>query len=125
LPRPANRCHGTTREQPLAQFEGIEKALLGPLPDVPPQLAVWAEVKVHRDTHVQFERAYYSAPFRPIGQHLWLKATPNAVRLYRDHELVAVHPRAARPGARSSARDHMPPNALAYAMRDTRKLPTH
>jgi len=118
LAEAGNRCHGTTREQPLAQFEGIERALLGPLPDVPPELAVWAKVKVHRDTHVQFERAYYSAPFRLIGQHLWLKATPNAVRLYRDHELVAVHPRATRPGARSSAPDHMPPNARAYAMRD-------
>ncbi len=51
-----NRIHGTTREQPLAQFEAVEKALMRPLPDVPPELAVWAKVKVHRDAHVQFRR---------------------------------------------------------------------
>ncbi len=40
------REHGTTREQPLARF-AIEKPLLTTLPDVPPVLAVWNEVKVH------------------------------------------------------------------------------
>ncbi len=113
-----NRIHGTTREQPLAQFEAVEKALLLPLPDVPPELAMWAKVKVHRDAHIQFEKAYYSVPFRLTGQRLWLKATPATVRLYRNHELVATHPRQQRPGARSTVDDHMPPNALAYAMRD-------
>ena len=118
LAEAGNRIHGTTREQPLSQFEAVEKALLLPLPDVPPQLAVWAKVKVHRDAHVQFEKAYYSVPFRLLGQSLWLKATPATVRLYRDHALVATHPRQQRPGARSTVDDHMPPNALAWAMRD-------
>ncbi len=49
-----NRCHGTTREQPLVRFADVERALLGKLPDVPPVLAVWAKVKVHRDAHVQY-----------------------------------------------------------------------
>jgi transposase len=118
LAEAGNRVHGTTREQPLAQFEAVEKVLLRPLPDVPPELAVWARVKVHRDAHIQFEKAYYSVPFRLMSQHLWLKATPATVRLYRDHELIATHPRQSRPGARSTVDDHMPPNALAWAMRD-------
>jgi hypothetical protein len=118
LAEAGNRTHGTTHTQPLAQFESVEKAHLGSLPDVPPELAVWGKVKVHRDAHIQFEKAYYSVPFRLIGQRLWLKATPAAVRLYRDHELVATHPRHTRPGARSTVDDHLPPNALAYAMRD-------
>jgi len=118
LAEAGNRIHGTTREQPLAQFEAVEKVLLRPLPDVPPELAVWARVKVHRDAHIQFEKAYYSVPFRLMSQHLWLKATPATVRLYRDHELIATHPRQSRPGARCTVDDHMPPNALAWAMRD-------
>jgi transposase len=118
LTEAGNRVHGTTRAQPLAQFEGVEKALLLPLPDVPPELAVWAKVKVHRDAHVQFEKAYYSVPFRLLGQSLWLKATAATVRLYRDHELVATHPRQRRAGARSTVDDHLPPNAVAWAMRD-------
>lgn len=113
-----NRCHGTTREQPLGQFQAVEKALLLPLPAVPPELAVWAQVKVARDAHVQFERAYYSVPFRLVGQHLWLKATPETVRLYREHALVAAHARERRAGAHATVADHLPPAALAYAMHD-------
>lgn len=40
-----NRQHGTTHEQPLRRFQEVEKPLLGCLPDVPPQLATWAQVK--------------------------------------------------------------------------------
>jgi transposase len=47
-----NRIHGTTRERPLTRFAEVERAVLKPLPDVPPQLAEWAKVVVHRDTHV-------------------------------------------------------------------------
>jgi transposase len=115
LAEAGNRLHGTTRAQPLAQYQAVEKALMRPLPDVPPELAVWAKVKVHRDAHVQFEKAYYSVPFRLLGQALWLKATPATVRLYRDHALVATHPRQRRAGARSTVDDHLPPNALGHA----------
>ena len=94
------RCHGTTREQPLKRFADSEKALLQPLPDVAPELAVWAQVSVHRDGHVQFERSLYSVPFRLIGQRLWLKATSGLVSLYQAHQLIATHPRATAAGLR-------------------------
>jgi transposase len=112
-----NRLHGTTHEQSLARF-AIEQPLLNPLPAVPPELAEWAQVKVHRDCHVQFEKCLYSVPFKLIGQALWLKATAVTVRLYRDHELIAVHTRLHRPGSRSTLDDHLPPEAIAWKMRD-------
>jgi transposase len=112
-----NRTHGSTYEKPLSRF-AAEKDLLKPLPDCPPEPATWARVKVHRDAHVQFEKCLYSAPFRLMKHVLWLKATPATVRLYRDHELVATHPRLFKPGSRSTIDDHMPPEALAYKMRD-------
>lgn len=114
-----NRVHGTTRAQPLTQFTEIERALLTPLPDVPPVLATWAQVKVHRDAHVQFQRGYYSVPFRLVGQSLWLKATDNLVTLYREQEPVAEHVRLLRPGARHTVNDHLPPAALAWHLHDT------
>ncbi len=117
LEEAGNRSHGSTREKPLVRF-AIEQSLLKPLPAVPPELAEWAQVKVHRDTHVQFEKCLYSAPFKLIGQALWLKATPVTVRLYRDHEMVAVHPRLFRSGTRSTLDDHLPPEAIAWKMRD-------
>lgn len=114
-----NRCHGTTREKPLTRFLETERALLQPLPDVAPVLAIWAKVKVHRDAHVQFERCLYSAPFRLVGQTLWLKASDTLVNLYCDHEQVASHPRQTHPGARATVSDHLPPPALAWNLQDT------
>jgi transposase len=70
-----NRVHGTTRDMPLTRFAEVEQSLLTPLPDVTPELASWAKVKVHRDAHVQFQRNYYSVPFKLAGHALWLKAT--------------------------------------------------
>ena len=57
------RTHGTTREQPLVRFE-LEHSALQFLPRAPYDLAIWKQVKLHRDGHVVFAKAYYSAPFR-------------------------------------------------------------
>ena len=65
-----NRVHGTTREQPLARF-ALGKPLLTALPDVPPVLAEWTQVSVHRNCHVQFDKALYSAPCKLAGRTLW------------------------------------------------------
>ena len=112
------RCHGTTREQPLKRFVEVEQALLQPLPDRAPELAVWAQVSVHGDAHVQFEKALYSVPFPLIGRRLWLKATPGLVQVFEDHVRVATHPRAQAPGQRSTVLDHLPPDALAWSLAD-------
>jgi transposase len=117
LEQAGNRIHGSTYEKPLTRF-ATEQGLLAPLPDCPPEPATWARVKVHRDAHVQFEKCLYSVPFRLMKQTLWLKVTPVTVRIYRDHELVATHPRLFKPGSRSTIEDHMPPEALAFKMRD-------
>jgi len=118
LEEAGNRLHGSTRRRPLELFEQTDKPHLLALPDVLPQLAAWAKVKVHRDAHVQFQRALYSVPFRLIGQVLWLKAAAGTVQLFCDQELVATHPRLRRAGQRSTVDDHMPPEALAYKLRD-------
>jgi hypothetical protein len=93
--------------------------LLSPLPDVPPELATWAKVKVHRDAHVQYEHNFYSVPFRLAGQTLWLKATSAMVTLYREHAAVAAHVRATGRGLRRTVADHLPEAAAAWKLRDT------
>jgi transposase len=113
-----NRIHGSTRERPLKLFAETEQALLQALPVMAPECATWAKAKLHPNCHVQFEYCSYSAPFGLIGQTLWLEITPNAVRIYREHELVAIHPRLFKRGDTSSLRDHLPPDAQAYLMRN-------
>lgn len=118
LERAGNRIHGTTRQKPLTLFAQSEKHLLGKLPDVPVELAVWCRVKLHGNCHVQFEKCSYSAPFPLIRQTLWLKATDATVKIYHDLKLVAVHPRLTRPGDRSTVDEHLPPEAIAYKLQD-------
>ena len=113
-----NRTHGTIYQKPLTVFAETEKHLLHRLPDVPPEPAVWTRVKLHGNCHVQFEKAYYSAPYRLVHQELWLKATEATVKLYHNLELVAVHARLRKSGARATVKDHFPPEAAAYLMQD-------
>jgi hypothetical protein len=113
-----NRIYGTTRQKPLTLFAESEKPLLKALPDVPVETAAWCQVKLHGNCHVQFEKASYSAPFTLIHQSLWLKATDSTVKLYHDLKLVAIHPRLKKPGDRSTVDEHMPPEAIAYKLKD-------
>ncbi|HLC08410.1 MAG TPA: IS21 family transposase [Methyloceanibacter sp.] len=113
-----NRIHGSTRERPLKLFAETEQALLQALPTMAPECATWGKAKLHPNCHVQFDYCSYSAPFALIGQTLWLEITPHAIRIYRDHELVAIHPRLFKRGDTSSVRDHLPPDAQAYLMRN-------
>jgi len=102
------RIHGTTRERPLERFERERQALQA-LPHTSYDLAVWKQVKLHRDCHVVFDKAYYSAPFRLVGQQLWVRGGTQHLRIYtHDYQLVATHSRAQRPGQRLTNLDHLP-----------------
>jgi transposase len=106
------RLHGTTREQPLARFE-IEREALQALPRTPYDLAMWKQVKLHRDCHLVFDHAYYSAPFRLVGQQVWVHGGAREVHIYtHDYQLVATHSRANRPGQRLTHLDHLPPHKV-------------
>jgi len=63
------RIHGTTRRPPLELFT-LERPLMRALPAVAPNLGTWHQVSVHRDCHVKFANALYSAPFALVGKGL-------------------------------------------------------
>lgn len=103
------RVHGTTRAVPLVRFEQTERAALLPLPGSAYAPAIWKACRLHRDGHVTFEQAYYSAPHRFLGQTLWLRAGLQEIRLFTEQfELIATHPRAQHPGQRFTQPDHLP-----------------
>jgi transposase len=107
------RIHGTTKERPLERFSQVEKARLRPLPTEAYDLSIWSKNKLHRDCHLVFEGSYYSAPYRLLGQSLWICAGTCQVRIYdTDYKLIATHERAAKPGERQTHRDHLPPEKL-------------
>lgn len=102
------RDHGTTHWQPLVQFKAVEQATLLALPATPFEIATWKHGKLHRDCYVQFDRAYYSAPVRYVGQTLWVRGDAQTVRIFADYTLLATFPRATGPGQRQTNLDHLP-----------------
>jgi transposase len=113
------RVHGTTREQPLALY-ALERPLLRRLPGVAPDLGTWHRLVLHRDCHVQHDRAFYSAPYTLVGKTLWLRATDTVVTVYEDYRHLVTHLRALRPGQRVTVADHLPPEARHFFERDRR-----
>lgn len=107
------RRHGTTKQVPLEQFEQVERASLRPLPPIPFELVTWQQAKLHRDCHIVFDNAYYSAPYRWVGENLWVRATAQSVEIYREFERLVIHTRATRPGQRQTLLVHLPPEKVA------------
>jgi len=103
------RVHGTTKCRPLERFRTVEQGALRPLPTTPYDVGVWKQVAVYRDCHITFEGAYYSAPYRLVGQQVWVRGGTRTVELYTDdHQLVATHDRAVQPGERQTHLGHLP-----------------
>lgn len=70
-------------------------------------------MKLHRDCHVVFDGAYYSAPFTHIGQQVRVRGGNRQVQIFtRDYQLLATHERAERPGQRQTHPRHLPPEKL-------------
>ena len=87
-------------------------------PEREPDVCAWAQVSVHRDAHVSYEKRLYSVPYKLIGQKLWLRATSAMVELFDDqHQMIASHLRPTQPGGRATRNEHLPPAAQAWAMR--------
>jgi hypothetical protein len=62
---------------------------------------------------VVFEGSYYSAPFRLVGQTLWIRGGTRTVELFTaDHQAVATHDRASQPGERKTILAHLPPHKV-------------
>jgi transposase len=101
------RIHGTTGRRPAVVFDEEERAALLPLPEERYELVTWKEAKVHRDSHISFERRLYSVPWPHIGEKVSVRATPDSVTIYSAEERLATHSRRGK-GSRSTIEAHLP-----------------
>ena len=101
------RMHSRTGRRPLEMFLAEEQPALLPLPTRPFVPVVWKQAKVHRDSHLMFERRLYSVPWAHLGKGAWVRATPTTVTIYVDDVRVAEHPRRGGAG-RSTVESHLP-----------------
>ncbi len=96
-------------------FEALDRPVLRPLPAEAYEFAIWKKAKVNIDYHVEFDRHYYSVPYRLIGQEVFLRVSENTLEIFHKHQRVASHPRSRVPGRYSTQAEHMPPAHRHYA----------
>jgi transposase len=88
------RIHGTVRQQVGVLFQSVELPKLRPLPASLFPSFVDVRRSVHRDGHVEYKRAFYSAPPEYVGRRIWVRADSTMIRLFNDkREPIGVHAR--------------------------------
>ena len=113
------RIHGTTKQQVEKLFEQAERRELLPLPAERFPFFHEAHRAVHRDGHLEVDKAYYSAPPEYVGHRLWVRWDSRLVRIFNDRwEQVAVHAKA-EPGRFRTAAEHIPKEKVSAVERGT------
>lgn len=116
------RLHGTTKKHVGQQFLEVEKPALIPLPTERFPYFREARRSVHRDGHIEVDKAYYSAPPEYVGYELWVRWDSRLVRLFNDRmEQVAVHAKH-EPGKFCTDRRHLSDRKISSVERGTAAL---
>lgn len=101
------RAHGTTARRPIDLFEEHERAALIPLPKTRFEIVIWKRARLHTDSHVQVDGAFYSAHWKHLHQDLWVRCTRSTIAIYHDDLHLWTHARVKR-GQRSTVEGHLP-----------------
>ena len=116
------RIHGTTKQQVEERFEQAERRELLPLPAERFPFFHEARRAVHRDGHLEVDKAFYSVPPEYVGRRLWARWDGRLVRVFNDRwEQVAVHAKA-EPGRFRTAAEHIPQEKVSAVERGTDAL---
>jgi len=117
------RVHGTTRRLPIVVFQAEEKSELLHYDGEPYDVPDWHNAIVHQDHHIYYRYALYSAPDSacPTGTKLEVRGDSKLVKLYRNGQLVKVHPRQP-PGGRATDPEDYPQELTAYTLRSPNYL---
>jgi len=116
------RIHGTTKRQVKKQFEDVERQVLLPLPVQRFPFFHESRRVVHRDGHIEVEKAYYSLPPEYISRRVWVRWDSRVVRIFNNRwEQVAIHAKA-EPGRFRTNAHHIPREKVSGVERGTDAL---
>jgi len=109
---------------PLEIFEQEEVTTLRPLPPSRWDPVIYKEASVGPDWRVQFQKAFYSVPYRLIGQRVLVRGNSSMVRIYLNGEEITLHLRATRDWQYVWKTEHAPPQMEQYLAMSTQGLLT-
>jgi len=85
-----------------------ERELLKTLPSVAYEIHYWKKAKVHPDCHFQFQKNFYSVPYKFAGKQIDLKFSGKMVHAYFELELIYSHKIASGTGRYATNENHYP-----------------
>jgi len=103
-------------------FLEIDKPALKPLPKTRYEFRQWKRTTVHMDYHVEFDKRFYSVPYKLVGKTVEILATQNMIAIYYKGERVATHRLLNGPKQHSTDLQHMPASHRAYATRNPEEM---
>ena len=105
---------------PLELFASEEKQALRPLPQHRFEIAVWRRCAVRRDWRIMLESSYYSVPYHLIDETVDVRMTNSLIRIFHNHQEVALHERATKKWEYKRKTEHAPPyeEAVLQSSRD-------
>jgi transposase len=126
------RVHGTTRQQVSKLFAEVERPALQALPAERFPFFHEGERSVHRDGHVEVDKAYYSVPPEYVTRKVWARWDARVVRIFNQRlEQIALHVKH-EPGRFSTHGQHIAAEKIngvergaAWLLSQVRRLGTH
>ena len=117
------RIHGTTtKRQVKKQFAEVERETLLPLPTERFPFFHEARRAVHRDGHIEVDKAHYSVPPEYVTRRVWVRWDSRLVRIFNDRwDQLAVHAKT-EPGRFRTDANHIPKEKISAVERGTDAL---
>lgn len=102
------RVHGTTKNIPMEELRGTERACLQPLPETPYIVCDRVQRVVGKNCHIFFGSNYYSVPARLVGTTVTVVHSGGLINVIAQSEQVACHAIASGRGQYVTQRTHLP-----------------
>jgi transposase len=116
--KPFQKMDGTRQSRYLE----LDRPALKALPARPYEYAQWKSAKVHLDYHIEVERAYYSVPYRHIGDQVDVRMTARMIEIFHRRQLIATHIRSYQRSHRTTLPAHRPDKHRAIVDQSIERL---
>lgn len=110
-----HKHRGLEGATPTSVFDAVERDALMPLPRRPFEPVVYTVGTVAPDCHMKSGKAFYSVPWRLLGQKVTVRAAGDVVQIFHADAVVATH--VLHLSGRSTNFEHYPPHKVAHTLR--------
>ena len=110
-----HKHRGLDGQTPASVFAAVERDALIALPPRPFESVIYSVGRVATDCHVKSGKAFYSVPWRLMGQQVSVRTVGDVVQIFHTDAVVATH--VLHLSGRSTNFEHYPPHKIAHTLR--------